>query len=253
MTKYTFDQFIDLLPECEMFPTDDELPRGVSHGFMIPEFTPPDVFLAEGYLDKSQVLIVAAPGAVGKSTLTRALSSQRGALIWDLAEAEEVGFGSLDAMLERAMQPGLKSDFLEWMSEGIQFIIIDALDEGRIKVNENSFFRLLENISRLAKDAEGICFVLLGRTQIAESVWLSLTDQDIDASILTIEPFTREQANEYIGKRVGNRQTGPFVECRDLIFQQLEAPMKDGPDSETCKRVPALSTCTRCNQHPTQQ
>ena len=233
MTKLTFDQLIELLPKCEVFPTGDKLPRGVSYGDMIPEFTPPDVALAEGHPDKSQVLIIAAPGAVGKSTLAMALSSQRGALIWDLADAEEVGSGSLDAMLEYTMQPGLRTDFLEWMSEGIQFIIIDALDEGRIKVNENSFSRLLENIGRLAKDAKNICFVLLGRTQIAETVWLSLTDQEIDASILTIEPFTREQANEYIRKRVDAPETAPLVECRDLIFQQLEAPMKDGPDSET--------------------
>ena len=233
MFKYTFDQLVGLLPICERFPTDDELPRGVYYGEVIPEFTAPDVALVEGSLDTSQVLIIAAPGAVGKSTLARALSSQRGALIWDLGDAEEVGFGSLDAMLERTMQPGLKSDFLEWMTEGIQFVIIDALDEGRIKVNENSFIRLLENISRLAKDGSGICFLLLGRTQIAESVWLSLADLGVDASILTIEPFTREQANEYIQKRVEGQQSDLFVECLDLIFQHLEAPMRDGPDSET--------------------
>ena len=233
MTKYTFDQLIGLLPSCEDFPTDDELPRGVSYGTMIPEFTPPDVALAEGAPHDSQALIIAAPGAVGKSTLARALSSQRGALIWDLAEAEEVGYGSLDAMLEHTMRPGLKTDFLEWMSEGMQFIIIDALDEGRIKVNENSFIRLLENVSRLARGGKGISFVLLGRTQIAESVWLSLTDQDINASILTIEPFTREQANEYIGKRAERDLTGPFIECRDLIFQQLEVPISNGSDNDT--------------------
>ena len=186
MIKLTFDQLVGLLPTCEVFPTDGALPRGVSYGNIIPEFTAPDVALVEGSLDKAQALIVAAPGAVGKSTLAKALSSQRGALIWDLAEAEEVGYGSLDAVLERTMAPGLKSDFLEWMTEGIQFVIIDALDEGRIKVNENSFIRLLENISRLAKRANGICFVLLGRTQIAEAVWLNLTDLGIDASILIL-------------------------------------------------------------------
>ena len=232
MVKYTFEHLTDLLPICDEFPINDKLPRGVSYGTVMTEFVPPDVSVEEGDLSNSQVLIVAAPGAVGKSTLGRALSSKNHALIWNLADAEEVGSGSLDAMLEYAMQPGLKSDFVEWMSKGLQFIIIDALDEGRIKVNENSFSRLLENISRLAKDTEGICFVLLGRTQIAELVWLSLTDQDINASILTIDPFSREQANEYIRKRAKSKWTSPYDECRDLIFQRLEAPMKDGPESE---------------------
>lgn len=233
MPTYTFDHFINLLPKCDAFPTDRSLPQGVSYGQLIPQFTPPNIAVAEGELADSQVVIIAAPGSVGKSTLAKALSSKRGALIWDLAVAEEVGYGSLDAILEHTMQPGLKADFLEWMSEGIQFIIIDALDEGRIKVNENSFSRLLENISRLAKNAKGICFVLLGRSQIAESVWLGLTDQHIEASILTIEPFTREQANEYLQKHAERELTKPFIECRDLIFKRLEAPIKDGPDNDT--------------------
>ena len=232
MSKYTFRQLTDQLPNCERFPTNINLPSGVSYGNTITEFVPPNVSHEAGDLDNSEVLIIAAPGAVGKSTLARALSSEKGALIWDLAEAEEVGSGSLDAMLDYAIQTGLKPEFLQWMSAGIQCIIIDALDEGRIKVNENSFSRLLENISRLAKDAQGICFVLLGRTQIAESVWLSLEDHNTKASILTIEPFTREQANEYIAKRVESRGIELLNECRDLIFQQLETAMKDGSNSE---------------------
>ena len=240
--KLTFDQLVGLLPTCEVFPTDGALPRGVSYGNIIPEFTAPDVALVEGSLDKAQALIIAAPGAVGKSTLAKALSSQRGALIWDLAEAEEVGYGSLDAVLERTMAPGLKSDFLEWMTEGIQFVIIDALDEGRIKVNENSFIRLLENISRLAKRANGICFVLLGRTQIAESVWLNLTDLGIDASILTIEPFSRDQATEYIRKRVEGQQTELFAECLDLIFPASRSSHAQWRGQRDHKRVLALST-----------
>lgn len=233
MNELGFEDLIDLLPKCEAFPTNDVLPRGISYGSTIPEFIPPNVALAEGIPGQSQVLVIEAPGAVGKSTLAKAMSSRCGALMWDLAAADEVGYGSLDAVLEHTMRPGLKADFLEWMTEGIQLLIIDALDEGRIKVNENSFTRLLENISRLSKDAKGVCFVLLGRTQIAESVWLSLADQDINVSLLTIEPFTRAQANEYIEKRVESGQSGPIRECRDLVFEQLEAAMKNEPDSES--------------------
>ena len=205
-----------MLPMCDRFPTDDEIPRGVRHGEEISQFIPPDLEVVEGDLLECQILIIAAPGAVGKSTLANALSAQRGALVWDLAEAEEVGYGTLDAVLESTMQPGLKTDFLEWMAEGIQFMIVDALDEGRIKVRENSFQRLLENISRLAQDAKNPCFVLFGRTQIVNAVWLSLTDQNIDATILNIEPFTRDQANSYIDKRVDAQRTGPLVECPRL-------------------------------------
>ena len=234
MATYSFDELIERLPPCEeSFPRNINLPPGVSYGGILPEFVPPNVSLEEGDLSGSQVLIFAAPGAVGKSTLGRALSAKKSTLIWDLAEAEEVGSGSLDAMLDYTMQTGSKPDFLEWMKEGIQFIIIDALDEGRIKVNELSFLRLLENIGRLAHDAKDVCFVLLGRTQIAESVWLTLTDQGVSSSILNIDPFAREQANEYIHNRVGCNWAAPLIECRDLIFERLEAPLKNSPESET--------------------
>ena len=233
MTTISFDQLSALLPICDEFPTQSPLPKGIKYGDMIEEFIPPDLSPVAGTASECQVLIVAAAGAVGKSTLAEALSSKKRALIWDLAEGDDVGHGTLDAILEYTMKSGSKSDFLEWMSEGLQFLIIDALDEGRFKVTENAFSLLLENISRLAKSSTGACFVLFGRTQIAESVWVELTDMGVNTSVVTIEPFSRAQANDYVAKRVGKRYTTPMVECRDLIFQQLEAPMKDRPDFES--------------------
>ena len=231
MEYYSFDELINRLPSCEEFPTQNPLPHGVSYGKGISEFVPPLLSVTEGELDDCQVVIVSAPGAVGKSTLAKALSLQRKALLWDLAAAEEVGFGSLDAMLEYTVQSELKTEFLVWMSEGMQFIIIDALDEGRVKVNESSFLRLLENVCRLAGEARNICFVLLGRTQITEFVWLFLDEKGIAASMLSIESFSRDQAIDYIDKRVSpQKSTPPFRECLDLIFQQLENSVTGSQD-----------------------
>ncbi len=233
MTTISYDQLRAQLPICDEFPTQSPLPKGIKYGDVIEEFIPPNLSSIAGTAIECQVLIVAAAGAVGKSTMAEALSSEKHALIWDLAEGDDVGHGTLDAILEYTMKTDSKSDFVEWMSEGLQFLIIDALDEGRFKVTENAFSLLLENISRLAETSKGTCFVLFGRTQIAESVWVDLTDMGVNTSIVAIDPFTRTQANDYIAKRVGNGYTTPVIECRDLIFQQLEAPMKDRPDFES--------------------
>ena len=230
MTKITFSELAKSLPLCETFTTYDTMAPGMSYGKSIPEFIPPDVAVEEGDWQQSQVIIIAAPGAVGKSTMAAALSGDRNALIWDLAKAPELAYGSLDAAIGRTVEFESQSIYRDCIRNGSQFMIIDALDEGRIKVNENSFNQLLDNICFFAKNAQQACFVLFGRTQIAESVWLTLTDLKINTSILAIEPFNKEQAYAYIDKRGFISNTNPLYKCRDLIFKQLATPFETRPE-----------------------
>ena len=200
------------------------LPEGVCR--IIPEqrnFVSPNLSVSEQTVEPSeaQVVIVSAAGAVGKSTLGKAIALRKNAILWDLAIAPEVGGSSLDGMLSNTLRQG-KEDFVEYMSEGYAFVVIDALDEGRLKVNENTFRRLLENVATLAKGSKGICFVLLGRKRIAEESWLVLEEDDIRTTILSIEPFSKDQANAYIANALSPiDQNDLLYECRDLIFDQL--------------------------------
>ena len=221
---YTFQEILNRLGKCDEFPTGEVLPEGARY---ITEektnFVPPNLSVSEETpnIDQAQVLIISAAGAVGKSTLAGAIAFNKKALLWDLAIAQEVGASSLDGMLSNTLKQG-KEDFLEYLSEGYQFIVIDALDEGRLKVNENSFRRLLENIAQLAKNSKGICFVLLGRKRIAEESWLVLDDEGVRTVILSIESFNKGQADTYINNLVEeNKRNNLFYECRDLIFEQL--------------------------------
>ena len=221
---YDFDELLSRLPNCDKFPTKTTLPNGIGyiqediHGFIPRSLSVKEPCNNVGH---SQVVIVSAPGAVGKSTLGQAIAFKRNALIWDLAKGDEVGAGSLDGTLLNTLESGYTEEFFEYMSQGLQFVIIDALDEGRIKVNESAFRRLLENVSYRAKGSPETCFLLLGRTHIAEESWLVLGEEGINTELLSIEPFNREQANQYIGNRVGQNNTQAYFECRDLIFEQL--------------------------------
>ena len=235
IAKYAFEEFLEYMPKCDRFPTQESLPPGVRHvdsglvGFIPPSLSK---IIDESNANDSQVLIISAAGAVGKSTLAEAISYEKGALLWDLAPAEEVAGGSLDAVVLNTVAKGRTEEFFEYLSAGLQFLIIDALDEGRIKVNENSFRRLLENVGTRAKDTTGVGFVLLGRTRIAEEAWLVLSNAGVKTSILSIEPFNRDQANEYIKNRLGDHQhTLPYRDCRDLIFSQLVASVTEGVET----------------------
>ena len=236
MSLYSFDQLLGRLPDCDPFPTTDPLPSGVGYvGQGAPVFIPPDLSdLEDGVTSSNQVLIVSAPGAVGKTTLAREIAFRKNALLWNLASAHEVGSGSLSGMLLAALRAGHTEDFLEYLKEGLQFIVVDALDEGRLKVNESSFRRLLEDVGQAAQRAAGTCFVLLGRTRIAEEAWWVLDEENVRTSILQIEPFDRRQANQYIDLNVRpDRHRIPFYECRDLIFEQLAFSVTGNPESDS--------------------
>jgi len=137
-------------------------------------------------------------------------------------------------MLLNTLGAGRLNEYWEYLTEGLQLLVIDALDEGRIKVNENSFRRLLENIARRVQNTEGICFVLLGRARIAEEAWLVLSDEtNVDASIVRIEPFDKEQANTYLDNRIGPEKLTPeYTACRELIFDQLAFSVRDSSLSD---------------------
>lgn len=179
-------------------------------------FIPPNLPVVERGVepDRSQILIISAPGAVGKSTLSKSLALEKGAILYDLAATAPVGSSSFSGALLNAFGGDLADQFSEYLSEGLQFVVIDALDEGRVKVTEDAFLSFLENIRRLAENAKGVCFVLLGRTQVAEDAWITLNTESNSSHLLAIESFDRKQADEYINKRIESEKRTPvFEEC----------------------------------------
>ena len=234
---YTFDELLNLLPDCDAFPIIDTKHPSVGHQTNQPaNFIPPNLStnneLTHQKPEDTPVVIISAPGAVGKSTLGKAIAFNKKVLFWDLAVAGEVGSSSLDGMLLGTIGNQRIGEFSEYLEEGFQFLVIDALDEGRIKVTENSFWQLLQNISVLSQNALSPRFVLLGRTRIAEEAWLVLSEAGIEASLLSIEPFTQDQANRFISNKVGAAKDTPiYRECRDLIFERLEQSIHSGTAS----------------------
>lgn len=163
MVTSSFEQLLSTLPNCDNFPLNDALPLGIGYiSSSMPGFIPASLSTIEGTDDGivPQVIVVSAPGAVGKSTLAREVAFHKGALLWDLAAASEVAANSLEGVLLKTLARGSTEDFLEYMAEGFQCVVIDALDEGRNKVNENSFQRFLEDIARMAQNSKSACFVL---------------------------------------------------------------------------------------------
>lgn len=137
------------------------------------------------------VWLISAPGAVGKSTFAKELCAATCAVYVDLAVAEAVG-GSY-------VIGGLVNNRLleEWRSGGVT-LVIDALDEARLRVTQSAFEDFLRDVVSVAKSG-ALPLVLLGRVGIIDECWVQLNINDeLNCPIFDIEFFSRDSAIRFV-------------------------------------------------------
>ena len=134
------------------------------------------------------VIFVSAPGAVGKTTLAQQIAFTTRALIVDLAVANAVGDNTLSGGLAKS---GLHNDY----ASGNTAVVIDGLDEARIKVTQEAMGAFMQDVLDLSRMSR-FPIVIFGRTGSIEEAWLLLADQ-IQAPILEIGYFEFEDSVEF--------------------------------------------------------
>ena len=137
----------------------------------------------------SNVLLISAPGAVGKSTLARQIAFETGAMMVDLAAARPVGANTVVGGLAMT---SLHTPFLE----GNASLIIDGLDEARMRVTQDSFSAFMEDIVHLSHKCRNP-IVLLGRTGAVQEAWLWLSEHDIEPPVFEIGYYAPQKAAEF--------------------------------------------------------
>ena len=188
--------------------------------------------LGEGFGDadpaESNVILVSAPGAVGKSTLAREIAHKTGAMLLDLAQAEPVGANTVVGGLAIT---GLYEPYLQ----GQASLIIDGLDEARMRVTEDSFAAFMSDIVRLI-GSNRKPVVLFGRTAAVEEAWFSLSFRGLDVPILQIGFYDTEEAAEfariqtqYLRSEPDRRE--PDGRAIDLLLGQIRAQIPGDGDS----------------------
>jgi hypothetical protein len=195
------------------------------------EFVAPTFREDTGKVAESTILVISAPGAVGKSTVAREIAFYGRAPFWDLAQESPVAGHSMGGAFMAAFGTLGVGEAMECLKNAKLFLVIDALDEARIKTTEAVFEAFIEDVAKFGKGTKGISFVLLGRTQVAEHVWLLLDEAGVSTALIEIESFDRDHSEEYIDKKVRasgdnvwarvSTHRGPFENVRDLIFERL--------------------------------
>jgi hypothetical protein len=137
------------------------------------------------------IWLIAAPGAVGKSTLAKEICAATSAVYLDLATAATVAGNYLVGGLVKA---GL---WTAWQA-GQSTLLVDALDEARLRVTQSSFEDFLADVANVA-GTRGVPIVLLGRVGIVEEAWAILNEKSgLNPPIFDIELFQGTQAKTFV-------------------------------------------------------
>ncbi len=156
--------------------------------------------------EEASIILISAPGATGKSEMTKNLSHKLNIPVFDLGRHDAVGANSFIGMLYKTVEPICMANILTELSNGKFTIIIDALDEGLTKAGPAPFDAFLKDIADIAKNSTGLPFILFGRTSVLEYATLYFDDNGVKTALLQIEPFTINMAESFINKYIKNKK-----------------------------------------------
>jgi hypothetical protein len=193
-----------------------------------PSFVEAELRLREGYDDLTvPIWLVAAPGAVGKSTLAKEISARTGAVYLDLAKADTVAGNYLTGGL-------VKNDLLAlWQAQNTT-ILIDALDEARLRVTQSSFEDFLKDMAGLGLKRT-LPIVLFGRVGIIEEAWLALSDAGLNCPVFDIDFFDTARANRFVvaalerlAKKAGYEAFAASLGTHSAVYSDAAARLVSG-------------------------
>jgi hypothetical protein len=191
--SFTIEEFWQPMFHSVQRVASPNFPAGWSSPQPSQWFIEPDLTLRPDWgSPKAPILLIAAPGAVGKSTLARNVCARTGMLLVDLAKSDTVGGNFLTGGLMKA-----GSQVLAACANRTLGLAIDALDEARLRVTQPSFDDFLKDVADVTRQCV-TPVVLFGRTGIVDECWLWFHENGHEVALLDIELFDEPRAVRFI-------------------------------------------------------
>lgn len=186
-------------------------------------------------LSEAEVMIIAAPGATGKTVLSKYLCQRYEYLRLDLGKFGPVGSNSLLGVFADNFES--MTDLVNMsvnLQQGKTTMVIDGLDEASIKTTEEAYEGFLQDIVKLAKGGKGLSFILLGRTKVVEDTCIYLEDAGVKVILTQIEPFTIQKAKSFVDKQQEGdgykKQNQQYEQVRDFIIESIQGFFRNESD-----------------------
>lgn len=166
-----------------------------------------------------QAILVSARGATGKTMSARELSAKMQIPLWSLHHDKAVSGDALPARLTAFLE---SQDPMESVRAGdLPALIIDSVDEARLRVTGQSWEEFMGSLSAYAK--AGLRLVILGRKRTIEDVWVDLEERGVSTALYEISHFNTDQQIEYVdSKALGTASPTPaYSAARSAVLGTL--------------------------------
>ena len=171
------------------------------------------------------VILISAPGAVGKSTTAKYIGQVTGAPLWDLSTAS-VGTNSFTGTVLKTFGATEGGSVLDLLDEGEFLIVLDALDEALMRSGDTNFQAFLTDLrerTRAPRRKPGL--VILARTETCDLVeYAFIESPEISYSRYRIDFFDRDSAAEFVRRSISARGrpfTGALQDAQRMLFSLL--------------------------------
>jgi hypothetical protein len=146
----TFEDLVGRLPAGRLPGTDQE---AFAVAAPVETFVSPTLRVVDE-TSEPHVTLISARGATGKSTLARQLSSVTSAPLWRLDADLSVSADALASRLSRYLGPD--DPISRFRSSDSAFVIIDSLDEARMRVSGASWAEYMRSLADVAADGHRV-------------------------------------------------------------------------------------------------
>jgi hypothetical protein len=160
-----------------------------AHGFIEPTLK-----VLEGDPATARIFLIAAPGAVGKSSYACALAAASNSVVVDLAKTAPLGGNFFTGGIPNAFGHSA----LAGAAAGKIALIVDALDEAQMRAGAQGYEAGLADLAAITRNPFALPAVLFGRAIATEDAYLHLAGNGHDVCLLEIQFFSEDQAKAYI-------------------------------------------------------
>ena len=206
---YTIDDYWSRRLQGASRPQQSQLAGWSAFPEPVDGFIEPELTLREGDPETAKILVVAAPGAVGKSSFARHLGQTVNFATVDLAQTSPLGGNFFKGGLANAF--GLNA--LSAAAAGSIGLIVDALDEAQLRAGPQGYEAGLLDLASIAASNAGLPCVVFGRAPAAEDAYLLLSAAGFSACLFQIEFFDEARAAQYLLSKL------PIVARRNVSVQ----------------------------------
>lgn len=184
--------------------------------------TPTFEIINKDNITKSPYLVIAAPGAVGKSAFAHHLARTKNAMIWNLANLR-LGSNTFSGSILKAVGLSELPAFFASIKDGQTTLVFDAIDEAEVHSGWPGVQQFINDVIQHTTDAKPASVIFMTRRDTAGMIELALEEKLPENHLFTrvnIGFFSQTAAVKFILSEIKKIKGPEFSESRKSIIEE---------------------------------